>query len=716
VPRTKMKKVFAPWGALVLIGALLLTASCIRVTIEPVSQKPKPPKTRVETVIDTLHGQLVEDPYRWLENRDSEEVQKWLDAQNAYTRSILDKLPGRERIGERLDQLLSIGWIGAPRIRKGKYFYEKREGKQNQAILYVRDGLEAEERVLIDPNVLSEEGMVVLDWWYPSEDGKLLVYGLSSEGTEMSTLYVMDVETGEKLPDQIERTRYSSIAWEKDNSGFYYTKYPKPGEVPEGEENYHSHVFHHTLGTDPTNDPKIFGEGRDMTNFYDVVFSNDGHYLLMIVWKGWDKSDMYYRDLQNSKEFIPIVQGIDAIFMGEIVEDYLYVLTNYNASKYRVFKVNMKNPSMENWQEIIPEGESVIQVTSVIGNKLFVQYLEKAHTQLKIFSLDGKYFQDIELPTMGSIDGFSGEWDGTEAVLVFHSFFIPPTIYHYDLKTNKLTLYERVESDIDTSPYHVEQVWYKSKDGTPISMFLIHKKGLTLDGNNPTVLTGYGGFNSSQTPYFARNHFLWLETGGVLAIPNLRGGGEYGEEWHKAGMLGNKQNVFDDFIAAAEWLISEGYTNPSRLAISGGSNGGLLVGAAMTQRPDLFKAVICWGPLLDMIRYHNFLIAKLWIAEYGSPDDPEQFKWLYAYSPYHRVKNGTAYPATLLLHGASDTRVDPMHAMKMVARLQAATSANNPILLRFETKAGHAGTPLSKTIEEYTDRWSFVYWQLGVKY
>jgi prolyl oligopeptidase len=372
---------------------------------------------------------------------------------------------------------------------------------------------------------------------------------------------------------------------------------------------------------------------------------------------------------------------------------------------------------MENWQELIPESESILKRSQVIGNKIVAQYMQNAYSRLKIFSLAGEYLKEIELPALGSAYGVNGEWDGSEALFGYQSFFIPPTIYHYDLETDKLTLHDRVKSDIDSSLYQVEQVWYRSKDGTKISMFLVHKKGVKLDGNNPTLLTGYGGFNASRTPSFQRNRFLWLESGGVYAVPNLRGGGEYGEKWHKAGMLQNKQNVFDDFIAAAEWLISNGYTTPSRLVIFGGSNGGLLVGAVMTQRPDLFKAVVCGNPLLDMLRYQNFLIARLWISEYGTAEDPEQFKYLYQYSPYHRVQDKTPYPATLIMTSESDTRVDPMHAFKMTARLQSATSTDDPILLRFETKAGHGvGTPLSKVIEEYTDIWSFVYWQLGLKY
>jgi len=680
------------------------------------AMKRKPPFTRVDNVVETIHGQKVEDPYRWLEDRENEEVKSWVEEQNKYTRSNLDSLPYRQKIKTRLEKFLSIGQLGTPQVFKGRYFYTKREGYQNQPVLYVREGLNGEERMLVDPNTLSQEGLVSLDWWYPSDDGKLLAYGLSKEGSEQSILYIMNTETEEKLSDLITRTRYTSVAWKKDKSGFYYTRYPAFGTVPEGEEDYHQHLFYHSLGTDPDKDPKIFGEERDMTEMYNVSLSPDNHYLLLSIFKGWDKSDLYFKDLQSSDGFIPIVVGENALFSGQIVGDDLYLHTNYKAPKYRLLKIDLKNPTMENWQELIPETESVLEQVTVVGNWLVAKYMQNAFSKLKTFSLSGEYLRDIELHTLGTAYGLNGEWDGSEVLFNLESYFIPPTVYHYDLKTNQLTLGDQVKADIDASSYQVDQIWYESKDKTKVSMFLVHRKGLKLDGNNFVFLTGYGGFNVSRTPLLQRSAFLWIENGGIYAVPNLRGGSECGEEWHKAGMLGNKQNVFDDFIAAAEWLIKEGYTNPSKLVISGGSNGGLLMGAVLTQRLNLFHVVICANPLLDMVRYHKFLIAKLWIPEYGSSEDSVQFQWLFAYSPYHRVKDGTPYPSTLLLTAESDTRVDPMHAMKMTARLQSATSSDAPILLRFDTKAGHgAGMPLSKEVEEYTDIWSFVFWQLGIQ-
>lgn len=682
----------------------------------------KPPTTRVESVVETIHGQKVEDPYRWLEKAETEESQKWVDEQTQYFRSALDDLPYHAKIRARLEKLFSIGWIGSPQVHKDKYFYEKREGTQNQPILYVREGLKGGEKVLIDPNSLDEEGLTALDWWFPSEDGELLAYGLSTEGDEQSTLYVMNVETGEKLPDVITRTRYTALAWKNDKTGFFYSRLPAPGTVPEGEENYHRHIFYHQLGRDPDKDPKLFGEGRDMTEWLSMSFSSDDRYVLLTIFKGWDKSDVYFQQLKGSPDkvrgddFVSVVEGKEALFNAQIIGDNLYLHTNYQAPRYRFLKVDLKAPAMENWVELIPESESILEGVNVVGDRLVAQYMQNACSRLKISSLSGEYLRDIELPTLGSVYGLNGEWDGTDVMFGFNSYFIPPTSYRYDLGQDQLSVFLEVQSDIDTTPYEVEQVWYQSKDGTKVSMFVVHRKGMKLDGKNPTLLTGYGGFNSAQTPAFQRNTFLWLEHGGVFAEANLRGGSEYGEEWHKAGMLGNKQNSFDDFIAAGEWLISQGYTNPSKLVIKGGSNGGLLVGAVLTQRPELFKAVVCWNPLLDMVRYHNFLIAKLWVPEYGSPEDSTQFQWLYAYSPYHHVVDGTAYPATLLMTADSDSRVDPMHAVKMTARLQAANSSDAPILLRFDRKSGHAGMPMSKSIEEYTDVWSFVFWQLGVKY
>jgi len=694
------------------VGSLLMTA------LATAADDKKPyPATKKDPVVDRLHGVEVSDPYRWLEEGNSKAVQEWTEQQNAHTKAVLDKLPGRAEIEKRLNTLLDIGSIGTPAPVKGNYFYTKREGKQNQAILYVRDGLRGKERILIDPNTLTKDGTVALDWWFPSRDGKLVAYGLSKDGSEKSVLHIIDVTTGKNLEDTIDRTRACSIAWKPDSKGFYYTRYPAPGSVPKDEETYHRHVFYHELGTDAAKDPEIFGKGRPAQDWPDVRLSPDGRWLVVNEHQGWAKSEVYIKDLTKpNSAFVPLVEKVEANFEVSVRNDRLWVKTNEKAPRYKLYRVDPLRPARSDWVEVLPEGPDVLDGVAAIGDRLIGLYMHQASSRLRIFDLTGKQVDEVKLPTLGTIAGLGGEWDGTELLYGFQSFTVPQTIYRLDLKTQKSELWEQVKTDIDFTAYEVEQVKYASKDGTPITMFLAHKKGLKKTGANPTLLWAYGGFNISITPSFGATRFLFLEQGGTLAIPNLRGGGEYGEDWHQAGMLGKKQNVFDDYLSAAEWLIKEKVTDPKHLVAQGGSNGGLLMGAALTQRPDLFRAIVCQVPLLDMVRYHKFLIAKLWIPEYGSADDADQFKWLFAYSPYHKVKDGTAYPAVLLATAESDTRVDPLHARKMAARLQAASSSDQPILLRLEAKAGHgAGKPRSKILEELTDTWSFVFWQLGMK-
>jgi prolyl oligopeptidase len=683
------------------------------------AEKPMYPPSRVEKVVDKLHGVDVPDPYRWLEDGKAKEVEEWTAKQNAQTRTILDKLPGRDQIRARLDKLLEVGSIGVPVPRKGRYFYTKREGNQNQPILYVREGIDGKDRVLVDPNTLSKEGTVALDWWFPSRDGKLLAYGLSKDGSEMSVLRVRDVADGKDLPDEIDRTRACSVAWTPDSKGFYYTRYPAPGSVAKGEETYHRHVFFHALGSDPVKDPQVFGKGRAKEDWPQVALSPDGHWLVVTVEQGWAKSEVYFKDAKkDGAEFVPLIEKVEAIYDVTVRNDVFYVRTNHEAPRYKVYKVDPLKPKRADWSVVIPEGKDVLDGLAAIGSRLIGLYMHDAASQLQFYHLNrNDTWIRIKLPTLGTVAGLGGEWDGDEVFFGFQSFTEPPGIHRVDFKKGQPELWQQVKvAGIDFDKYELEQVKYPSKDGTQVTMFLAHKKGLKKTGNNPTLLWAYGGFNISITPTFNATRFLFLEAGGLMAIPNLRGGGEYGEEWHQGGMLGKKQNVFDDYIAAAEWLIKEKYTDPKHLVIQGGSNGGLLMGAALTQRPDLFRAVVCQVPLLDMVRYHKFLIARLWIPEYGSADDPEQFKWLYAYSPYHHVKDGTAYPAVLLATAELDTRVDPLHARKMAARLQAATSSDQPILLRLEPKAGHgAGKPRGKVLDELTDTWSFVFWQLGLK-
>jgi prolyl oligopeptidase len=671
--------------------------------------------TRRDDAVDVIHGERIVDPYRWLEDGDSPETRAWTAEQNARTASYLAQVAVRPALRARLEQLLAIGSLSAPTPARGRYFYQYRDGRQNQPILYVRNGSNGPERVLVDPNGLNPDGTTALDWYHPSEDGRLLAYGLSEDGNEESVLHVLDVDTGRVLADRIPHTRAADLAWLPDGSAFYYTRYPAPGEVPEGEEHYHRAVFHHPLGTDPASDRLVFRPAVK-EHWPGVSLSPDGRWLLIGVARTFDQTDLYLQDLPAGTAPVAVAKDLPALFDGHVVEDRLYIRTNLHAPTYGLYLLEAERPELATARVlVVPRPDAVLDSASVVGRHLALTYLERATSQLRLASLDGSEIREQPLPGIGSIFGIGAEWDGDELFYGFSSYTVPPSVYRIELGTGEQTLWRRVDADINPDRYEVRQVSYSSRDGTAVSMFVVQPRGLKLGGRNPTYLTGYGGFNISMTPGFSRSLFLWLEHGGVVAVPNLRGGGEYGETWHQGGMLGNKQNTFDDFIGAAEWLIANGYTSPDRLAIAGGSNGGLLMGAVLTQRPELFRAVVIQVPLLDMIRYHLFLIARLWIPEYGSAEDPAQFAWLRAYSPYHQVRDGTAYPAVLLATAESDTRVDPMHARKMTARLQAATSSGHPVLLRLEAKAGHgAGKPIVKVLEELTDTWSFVFQELGV--
>ena len=680
------------------------------------SSRPLYPPTSVGDEVEILHGESIPDPYRWLEQGEDPRTQTWTASQNALTESLLGAVPGRARIRARLDELLSIGALSAPEPVAGRYFYQRRDGRQNQPVLYVREGRDGEDRVLIDPNHLDAQGTTALDWFYPSEDGRLLAYGLSENGSEQSVLHVLEVTSGTPLSDRILRTRAADLAWLPDGTGFYYTRYPAAGEVPEGEEHYHRSVFFHRLGSDPEGDPLVF-RPAEKEHWPGVGLSPDGRWLVIGVARTFDQTDLYLQDLPAGTPPVPVAKDLPATFDGEVVRGLLYLRTNLDAPTYRLYLVDPERPAREGWREIVPpRADAVLDGFCIAGSALALSYLERASSRLRLADLEGNGAQDVALPTIGSLFGLTGEWDGEELFYGFTSYTVPPTVYRLELPAGSSTVWRRVDVDLDPSRYEVRQVGYPSKDGTVVTMFLVHLAGLARDGANPVYLSGYGGFNISMTPAFSRSLLLWLERGGVVAIPNIRGGGEYGEAWHQGGMLGQKQNSFDDFIAAAEWLIRERYTQPARLAAAGGSNGGLLMGAVLTQRPELFGAVLIQVPLLDMMRYHRFLIARLWIPEYGSAEDPEQFRWLRAYSPYHHVRDGVAYPAVLLATAESDTRVDPMHARKMAARLQAATSSDRPVLLRLEARAGHgAGKPLNKVLDELTDTWTFVFWQLGVE-
>jgi prolyl oligopeptidase len=680
----------------------------------------------------------------------------------AYTRGILDPLPGRERIKRELTELVSIGVLGTPQVGGKYFFYIRREGSQNQPLLLVREGVQGKDRTLIDVNLLSADGTVALDWWSPSDDGKYVAYGTSHGGSEQSILHIVETDSGKMLPDTIDRARNANVAWKRDSSGFYYGRTPKKGDVPAGEEVYHIKIFYHALGSDPDKDPMMVGERASAQDVpVAQLADDDDRWLMTTVYVGFTKTEIYLQDVKAGTPPVEITQGKDFIYYGEILRGQLYVFTNEGAPHYRVFRVDAEKPAREFWHEIIPQSDAVLRNVVLIHGNLFALYQKDVTSRLRIFSDDGRFLSDVNLPGLGTVTALGGKWDSEEAFFGFQSFTVPPSVYRVGFSLGHSKAFDRRDREehnaaaakgdrvegqaqveasgaqapgaqtpelwaqvdvpaIDPSAYEVKQLWFSSKDGTKVPMFVFHKKGLALNGKNPTLLTGYGGFNISLTPSFAGDRFLWLERGGVFAVANLRGGAEFGEDWHRAGMLEKKQNVFDDFIAAAEYLIAQKYTDKDHLAIRGGSNGGLLVGVALTQRPELFRAVVCAVPLLDMLRYQHFQIAKLWIPEYGSADDPKQFDWLYAYSPYHHVKAGVEYPAVLFMTAESDSRVDPMHAKKMAALMQAEAangqSRERPILLRIEPKAGHGvGKPITKQIEELTDVYSFLFWQLGVR-
>jgi prolyl oligopeptidase len=710
------------------------------------ASSPVVPATRTENVADVMHGVRVADPYRWLENAEDPEVVAWTAQQNAAMRKVLDAVPGRKSIEERLWQLHEIGSLGVPVVKgKGKnrhYFYTRRTGKQNQPVLYVRKGSAladaSGDRVLVDVNRLAADGTKSLDWWHPSEDGRRVAYGVSNNGDEISVLHVVDVASGRDLADLIPRTRAASVAWQPDGKGFFYTRYPDPGSVPAGEEAYHRHVYHHRLGSDPAADRKIFGIGRDLKDWPSVALSPDGRHLVIEVSQGWTKSEIFLIDtraLERAPKQPPppvtVMAGKNALFrVVDVFNDRLYVLSNDGAPRYRLYEVDPARPQQESWKELIPEGADILQDVGIVGNSIVTVYLKDASSRLRLFDRKGAPRGEVALPGLGSATGLSGQHGGDELFYSYVSYLSPTVVFRHELDRkggSKLpkgadasapvtsAVWDKLPSPIDANAFEVRQERARSKDGTEVPMFLVHKKGLVRDGKNPTLLYGYGGFNISLTPGFTAWAGPFLEKGGVYVVANLRGGAEYGESWHQAGMLGKKQNVFDDFIAAAEHLIAQKITSRDRLAISGRSNGGLLTSTVVTQRPDLFRAVISGVPLTDMIRYHKFRIAQLWIPEYGSSEDAAAFQWLYAYSPYHRVKDKTAYPAVLLFTAESDTRVDALHARKMAARLQAANTSDKPILLRLESRAGHgAGKPLAKVIEQATDELAFLFRELAM--
>jgi prolyl oligopeptidase len=707
----KKATVFALWLALTLVA----TAPS---GVMAESGRLDYPPTRTVNVIDTIHGVSVSDPYRWLEPSADPEVGKWTDAQDALTRVSLDSLPYREEIKKRLAELWNYPSSSAPSKHGSRYFFNKNSGLQNQAVLYFRDRLEAEPRTLIDPNTFSTDGTLAMDWTSISDDGTMIAYGVSASGSEDATLHVMNVNTREVLPLEITRCKYTSVAWEKDNSGFFYTRYPVKGTVPAGDENYYQRLYYHRMGTETSTDSLVYERPEQKELGIGVGTSEDSRYLIVTVYAGTGQTnELYYMDLVKRDGFKPIVTGFASSYTALVVEDRVFILTRENAPNFKVMVADMSDPRLDNWQGLIPEANDPLQGISCVNRRLVLTYFHNAYSIVKLYSLTGAFEREIALPTLGDIASITGKWNEPEMFLSFSSFVYAPTIFRYHFDTDKLEIYDVAAVKINSEKYETHQVWYPSKDGTKISMFIVHKKGLKLDGSNPTLLYGYGGFSVNMTPYFSSSNSIWFDHGGVYAMPNLRGGNEYGERWHEAGMLAKKQNVFDDFIAAAEWLIANKYTSRDRLAIEGGSNGGLLTGAVMVQRPDLCKAVLCEVPLLDMIRYQNFLIARFWVPEYGSSEDSSQFKYLLAYSPYHNIKPNTHYPAALIKAGESDGRVDPCHARKFAAEMQAVNIGDNPILLWIERKAGHGqGKPISMQLDDSADNWAFLFWQLQMKW
>jgi prolyl oligopeptidase len=681
--------------------------------------------TRKDPLVDVLHGVRVPDPYRWLEDGESPEVRAWDEAQNARTRAWLEPLAGQEALRARARELLSVGYTGAPSARKTagggwRYFHVRREGAQEQAALYVRDGSDAPDRVLVDPAPLSPDGTTTIDWWVPSPDGALVAWGLSEAGSEESTLRIRDVETGQDLPDRIAQTRHASVAWLPDGQTLFYTRYPAPGEVPAGDEKYFCRVYRHRLGDDPARDELVFGQGRDKLDVPAVLLSPAGRWLVVRVHMGWQKSEIWLRDLATpAAAWVAVAAGQEALYEPVPLDDALYLMSNEGAARYRVFEVTYATPGRERWKEILPESEDVLTDLVVVGGSrrtLVAAYLHEASARIERFARDGRSLGPVALPVLGSAT-LAGAWDGDEAFVELTSFATPWQVLRVDLATGTTTPWDRVGAGFAAGDVRVSMLHATSKDGTRVPMFVVEKTGTPRDGDRPAVIYGYGGFNIAQTPSFSARTLLTIEHGGVWVLALLRGGGELGEDWHRAGMLERKQNVFDDLYACAEELIRAGITRPERLGIVGGSNGGLLVATAVTQRPELFRAALCLVPLADMLRYHRFRIGGLWTAEYGDPDDPVAFAWLHAYSPYHRARDGVRYPSVLLATAESDSRVDPMHARKMAARLQEAQSdPQRPILLRVESRAGHgAGKPVAKVVDEVTDELTFLFHELGMQ-
>jgi len=672
-----------------------------------------PESLRVDQV-DDYHGVEVADPYRWLEDLDSEPTRAWVAAQNQVTSAYLAAIPERHAIRERLTQLWNYERYGVPIRHGGRYFFTRNDGLQDQNVLYRLDTLGGEPKVVLDPNTLSQDGTVALSEMSFSEDGKLVAYGLSSAGSDWQEWKVREVETGRDLPDHLRWVKFSSAAWTHDGKGFFYSCYDEPGEGRQLEEaNFFQKLYYHRLGAPQAEDELIFQRPDKKEMGFISTVTEDGRYLVIHAWLGTEtENGILYKDLQApGSRVVELLGSFDAAY-HLIGNDgpVFWFLTDSAAPRGRVIAVDLRDPARERWREIIPQAAETLGSVTCLDDTFIALYLEDAHSQVRQFDLGGRFLRELELPGLGSVDGFTGKRQDRETFYDFTSYTTPGTIYRYDFETGRSTVFRqpRIEG-FDAGHYETRQVFFPSKDGTRIPMFLTYKRGLKLDGSNPTFLHGYGGFSISVTPAFSLPQIVWMERGGIYAVANLRGGGEYGEEWHQAGSKLKKQNVFDDFIAAGEWLIANGYTSREKLAIGGSSNGGLLAAACMVQRPDLFGAVIVSVGVLDMLRFHKFTIGWGWISDYGSPDDAQEFKALYAYSPYHNLRPGTAYPPALITTADHDDRVVPAHSFKFAAALQLANAGPHPTLIRIDIRAGHGGgKPVSKKIEEAADELSFL--------
>ncbi len=682
------------------------------------TRTPEYPVTLKETVTDTIFGTPVEDPYRWLEDDNSEATAQWVEAQNRVTFAYLEGLPGRDSIRSRLTSLWNYPKISAPFKEAGKYFFSKNDGLQNQSVIYMADSLHGEPRVLLDPNTLSDDGTVALTGMEISPDGKYLIYKIARSGSDWNEIFVMDIATGKLLPDHIQWLKFSGTPWY--DGGFFYSCYDKPAEGEElSRANENQKVRYHKLGTDPSTDPLIVSDPEHPKRYISVGLTEDKQFMLLYKSETTSGNSLAFRETAGkNKEFISLMESFDYDFnVIDNLGSFLIVHTNYKAPKYRILKIDTRLPQENNWVELIAEKENVLLSAGLAGGKLVLNYLKDAYSHPEVYHYDGTFDYEFQLPGIGTIGGLNGKKEDTEAFYTFSSFNTPSEVYRYDFNTKESVLHNRPQVSFNPDDYQVDQVFYPSKDGTRIPMFLFYRKGMVQNGNNPVLLYGYGGFNNSLTPGFSVQRLFFAEQGGIVAVANLRGGGEYGEEWHKAGTRMNKQNVFDDFIAAAEYLIGEKYTSPRKLAIQGGSNGGLLVGAVANQRPELFRVALPAVGVMDMLRYHKFTVGWGWAGDYGTSDESrEMFQYLYNYSPFHNIRKEAAYPATLVTTADHDDRVVPAHSFKYISRLQEYHTGNLPVLIRIETKAGHgSGKPTAKVIEEYTDIWAFTFYHLGIR-